>query len=135
MKKNTKLINILSFLFIIFSSQLGLYLFGKGSGTYSTDLIVPSLIGTIIGCGAVFAHSIYKKRKNGNIPEFDERNIHIIKNIFYNTLLIALSIGSILIVILYSMGVHEISTIAIVSYLALTYMIMGRGALIAKHRF
>lgn len=135
MKKNTKLFSILSFLGIILGSQLGLYLFGKGSGSYDTGLILPNLIGSLIGCGGVCIFSFLKKRKNGNVPEFDERSIHIIKSISYNILFIALSITSVIVVVLYSIGVHTISTLAVASYLTLIYIIIGIGLLIAKYRF
>jgi len=111
---------------------LGIYLSGKDTGVYDYDLILPICVGTFGGFVIFLALSKLKQKRNGNVPDFDERSMKVMQKYFLIAFYVILVGSGAALVIVYAMGIKTIETGLLIVCLLGLYMILGFGALIAK---
>lgn len=131
MKKQKLLIVSLTFIIIctIFGGFLGIYIFGEDPSKYAVEIIGGTILGTVI---TLLLGKLNKKR-NGNIPDIDERTLTLMKRYLMIVLYFVLFGSEAILLILYSMGVHTIDTGMLIVCLGGVYILIGFGAIITKH--
>ncbi|MBU3113648.1 hypothetical protein [Clostridium lacusfryxellense] len=73
------------------------------------------------------------KRKNGNVPDIDERTVLNLKSYLMIVLYVVLIGSGAIVLVLYSMGVRSIETGMIAVYLIAIYLLIGVGDIVTKH--
>ena len=111
---------------------LGIYVIGKDTGVYDYDLILPICVGTFGGLFIYLALSKLKQKRNGNVPDFDERSMKVMQKYFLIAFYVILVGSGAALVIVYAMGIKYIETGLLIFCLYVLYMILGFGALLAK---
>ena len=111
---------------------LGIYVIGRDTGVYDFDLILPICVGTFGGFVIFLALSKLKQKRNGNVPEFDERSMKVMQKYFLIAFYVILVGSGAALVIVYAMGIKTIETGLLAVCLLGLYMVLGFGALIAK---
>lgn len=114
---------------IIFGGSLGLYIFGEDPSKYAIEIIGGTILGTVI----TLLLGKWNKKRNGNIPDIDERTLILMKRYLMIVLYFVLFGSAAILLILYSMGVHTIETGMLIVYLGGLYILIGFGAIITKH--
>jgi hypothetical protein len=136
MMVNNKIIFILIWAFIIgcllIGGYLGIYIIGKETGEYNYDLAIPMAIGSILGIIFYLFFSKWNKKRNGNVPEFDERSLILMKRYLMIVLYVVLFGSGAALLILYSMGVYLIETGMLIVCLMVLYILIGLGAFVTK---
>ena len=89
---------------------LGLYLIGNETGEYRYEIVLPIVVGSIVAFLIFFVISKINKKRNGNVPDFDERSVKLIQKYFVTALYLILFGGAIALLIAYAMGVQYIET-------------------------
>lgn len=130
MKK--KKLQIFGWVFIMSCMMIGgfwgMYIFGKDPIEY----VMPIIGG--LALGSVITLILYKwnKKRNGNVPDVDERTLLLLKR-YLMIVLYAVLLGSgAILLVLYSMGVHSIETGMLIVYMMVLYILIGVGAIITK---
>ncbi|MGE8206807.1 hypothetical protein ACQKP0_20045 [Heyndrickxia sp. NPDC080065] len=122
--------------FIIFCTWvggfLGIYINGKVTGDYQYDLAIPIIVGTVLALIISLFFSHRRKKRNGKVPEIDERTVKIMQRYLMIVLYVVLFGSGTALIILYSMGVQFIETGMLIICLLALYMIIGLGAFVAK---
>mgnify|MGYP003446383427 FL=1 len=111
---------------------LGIYVIGKDTGVYDYDLILPICVGTFGGFFIFLALSKFKQKRNGNVPDFDERSMKVMQKYFLITFYVILVGSGAALVIVYAMGIKTIETGLLIVCLMVLYILLGLGSLIAK---
>ena len=111
---------------------LGIYLSGKDTGVYDYDLILPICVGTFGGFAIFLALSKFKQKRNGNVPDFDERSMKVMQKYFLIAFYVILVGSGAALVIVYAMGIKTIETGLLIVCLMVLYILLGLGSLIAK---
>ena len=111
---------------------LGIYVIGKDTGVYDYDLILPICVGTFGGFVIFLALSKLKQKRNGNVPDFDERSMKVMQKYFLITFYVILVGSGAALVIVYAMGIKTIETGLLIVCLMVLYILLGLGSLIAK---
>ena len=111
---------------------LGIYVIGKDTGVYDYDLILPICVGTFGGFIMFLALSKLKQKRNGNVPEFDERSMKVMQKYFLIAFYVILVGSGASLVIVYAMGIKTIETGLLIVCLMVLYILLGLGSLIAK---
>lgn len=111
---------------------LGIYVIGKESGEYNYALTIPMAVGSIVGTAISLFFSKWNKKRNGNLPEFDERSALLMKRYLMIVLYVVLIGSGAALIILYSMGVYVIETGMLIVCLMVLYILIGLGALVTK---
>ncbi|WP_332634880.1 hypothetical protein [Halalkalibacter flavus] len=134
MKNRTLFILVMIFIVgcILFGGFLGIYIIGDETGGYNYDLAIPMIVGTLSGILLYVLFSKWSKRRNGNVPDFDERSIILMKRYLMIVLYVLLIGSGATLLILYSMGVYLIETGMLIVCLMTFYIIIGVGAFITK---
>ncbi|WP_449620057.1 hypothetical protein [Robertmurraya sp. Marseille-Q9965] len=131
-----KIIFILISAFIIgciwIGGYLGIHIIGKETGEYNYDLAIPMVVGSILGIIIYLFFSMRYKKRNGNVPEFDERSVILMKRYLLIVLYVVLFGSGAALIILYSMGVHLIETGMLIVCLMVLYIMIGLGAFVTK---
>lgn len=111
---------------------LGSYVIGKDTGEFNLEVVLP------IGLGAIFAFIIFmvlsrmKYKKEGNVPEYDERNIVLIQKYLIVAFQMVLILSGIFLICIYAVGIKSIETNILLIYLFCIYLLLGIGTLITK---
>lgn len=133
--KNNKLF-MLVWIFIIacmmIGGFLGIYIIGRATGEYNYDLVIPIVVGTVIGFLITLLFTKLAKKKKGNVPDFDERNMMLMKRYLLIVLYFVLFGSGAALLILYAMGIHTIETGMLIVFLIGLYILIGVGALVTK---
>ena len=111
---------------------LGIYVIGKDTGVYDYDLILPICVGTFGGFAIFLALSKFKQKRNGNVPDFDERSMKVMQKYFLIAFYVILVGSGASLVIVYAMGIKTIETGLLIVCLMVLYILLGLGSLIAK---
>ena len=106
---------------------LGIYVIGKDTGVYDYDLILPICVGTFGGFAIFLALSKFKQKRNGNVPDFDERSMKVMQKYFLIAFYVILVGSGAALVIVYAMGIKTIETGLLVVCLLGLYMVLGFG--------
>ncbi|MCM3764982.1 hypothetical protein [Neobacillus niacini] len=117
---------------IIIGGLLGVYLIGKEEGEFSFGLAAAVIVGSFGGFMISFLYSKWRKKRNGNIPEVDERSLLLMKRYLLIVLYVVLIGSGALLLVLYAIGVHTIETGMLIVYMMLLYMLIGIGAVVVK---
>lgn len=133
MNKHYKIITYIFFIIlIVLSGSLVVYLIGKEKGDYNLGLFIPIVFGALCGLVINFLHSKWHKKRNGNVPEVDERSLLLMKNYLLIVLYFVLIGSSALLLLLYLMGIHTIETGILIVYMMILYMLIGMGTIVVK---
>ena len=131
-----KRLQIISWIVIIgcmlIGGVLGIYLIGKETGVYDYELLFPITLGTVGGFLMFLAISKLKQKRNGNVPDFDERSLSLIKKYLMISLYAILFGSGAALIIVYAMGIKYIETGILIIYLFSLYIILGLGTLVVK---
>ncbi|MED3575954.1 hypothetical protein [Cytobacillus praedii] len=131
-----KRLQIISWIVIIgcmlIGGLLAIYLIGKETGVYDYELLFPITLGTVGGFLIFLAISKLKKKRNGNVPDFDERSVSLIKKYLMISLYVILFGSGAALIIVYAMGIKYIETGILMIYLFSLYIILGLGTLVVK---
>ena len=111
---------------------LGIYVIGKDTGIYDYELILPICVGTFGGFFIYLALSKLKQKRNGNVPDFDERSMKVMQKYFLIAFYVILVGSGAALVIVYAMGIKTIETGLLIVCLMVLYILLGLGSLIAK---
>ena len=87
---------------------LGIYVIGKDTGVYDYDFILPIFVGTFGGFIIFLALSKFQQKRNGNVPDFDERSMKVMQKYFLIAFYIILVGSGAALVIVYAMGIKMI---------------------------
>lgn len=133
MKKVHQMIIFLFLLIcILIGGVLAIWLIGQNSGHYDWKLVYPMITGILIGSIIVFLFSLLWKKKRRNIPPIDERTVLLLKRYFLVMLYVIMIGSSVILIILYGLGIHTIETGLIIIYMIGLYLLIGIGAFITK---
>ncbi|EKN70344.1 hypothetical protein BABA_05531 [Neobacillus bataviensis LMG 21833] len=111
---------------------LGMYLVGKETGEYNYEMAIAIIGGTVLGFIFFLLISMWNKKRNGNVPDVDERSILLMNRYLMGVLYVVLMGSGAVLLILYSMGVHFIETGMLIICMIGLYMLIGLGAVITK---
>lgn len=111
---------------------LGIYVIGRDTGVYDYDLLLPICVGTFGGFLIFLVLSKLKQKRNGNVPEFDERSMIVMQKYFLIAFYVILVGSGAALLFAYAMGIKTIETGLLIGCLGGLYMILGFGALIVK---
>ena len=89
---------------------LGVYIIGKETGEYNYEIATAIIGGTLFGFVIYLLFSKWTKKRNGNVPDVDERSITLMQRYLMVVLYVVLIVSGAALVILYAMGVHFIET-------------------------
>jgi uncharacterized membrane protein YfcA len=128
----TKKLQIFVWVFIMLCMMiggfLGIYIIGEDPIEY----VMPIIGG--LALGSVITLILYKwnKKRNGNVPDVDERTLLLLKRYLMIVLYVVLLGSGAILLVLYSMGVHSIETGMLIVYMMVLYILIGVGAIITK---
>ena len=111
---------------------LGIYVIGKDTGIYDYDLILPICVGTFGGFFIYLAFLKLKQKRDGNVPDFDERSMKVMQKYFLIAFYVILVGSGAALLIVYAMGIKTIETGLLIVCLMVLYILLGLGSLIAK---
>lgn len=111
---------------------LGIYLIGKETGQFDFDLLLPICLGTFGGFLIFIVFSKLKQKRNGNVPDIDERSVSLIQKYFLIALYVILMASGAALLIAYSLGIQYIETGLLIICLFGLYTILGLGTLVVK---
>ena len=117
---------------MIIGGFLGVYIIGKKTGEYNYEIVIAIIVGTVLGFIIYLLFSKWNKKRNGNVPDVDERSVLLMKSYLMGVLYVVLFVSGAVLLILYSMGVHFIETGLLIVCLMGLYMLIGLGAIITK---
>ncbi|MEK4760821.1 hypothetical protein MHH85_11240 [Viridibacillus sp. FSL E2-0187] len=117
---------------MIIGGFLGIHLIGKKTGEYPYELVFPIVIGSGGGFLIFLAISKLNKKRNVNVPDFDERSIKLIQKYLMFALYMLLFGLGIALLIAYGMGIQYVETGFLIICLFAIYMILGLGTLVVK---
>ena len=122
----------------ILGGVLGLSLAGKEAGApifdFATSIAICA-IGPISGGIISYFFMKWNKKRNGNIPDIDERSLVIMKRYLLIVLYFVLFVSGALLLLLYGMGVYTIETGMLIVYMMILYILIGIGAIVVKQIF
>lgn len=117
---------------MLIGGLLGIYLIGNETGDYDYNLLFPICLGTVGGFLIFLAISKLNQKRNGNVPDFDERSVLIIQKYLMISLYVILLGSGAALIIVYAMGIKYIETGLLMICLFGLYIILGLGTLVAK---
>ena len=59
------------------------YIIGKETGEYNYEMGTSIIVGTVLGLFLYLMISRWNKKRNGNVPDVDERSVLLIKGILW----------------------------------------------------
>ncbi|MBD7945355.1 MULTISPECIES: hypothetical protein [Psychrobacillus] len=117
---------------IIVGAFLGVYIAGKEEGIFDWGLFLPMVVGSLGGFIGFFLFAWLRQKKNGKIPDMDERTAVMMKNYFSTVLYFVLFGSGVILLILFAIGVETIETGMLIVYMMILFMLIGIGAFITK---
>ncbi|MGY3187765.1 hypothetical protein [Lysinibacillus sp. TE18511] len=111
---------------------LGSYVIGTETGHFRFEVVLPIVLGAIFAFIIFMVLSRVKHKREGNVPEYDERNIVLIQKYLIVALYMILILSGIFLICLYAMGIKSIETNLLLIYLFCIYLLLGIGTLITK---
>ena len=101
-------------------------------GERNYEIAIAVIVGLIASFFIQLFYSRWRQKKNGNVPEFDERSIFLMRRYFMFILYFVLFGSGAILIVLYAMGVREVEIEMLVLYVMAIFMVIGFGALVAK---
>ena len=114
----------------ILGSFIGMYI-GLGDD-WRVDYIAPGLGGALIGFTAIFLFAKWREFKRGNVPEYDERTLLLLKRYFLIVLYVLLIGSGTVFLTLMAFGIKTVETGWLIVGLMVIYLIVGFGAVVVK---
>ena len=111
---------------------LGIYLTGAGTGEFHYEIAIAISAGAIFASLVTFLLSKRHKKKNGNVPEIDERSMMLMQRYLIGVLYVVLFGSGAILIVLYAMGIEFIETGMIIVYMMVLFILIGIGALVVK---
>jgi len=101
-------------------------------GELNHEITIAVIAGSIVALLIQLFYSKWRQKKNGNVPEFDERSLLLMRRYFMVVLYFVLFGSGALLIVLYAIGVREVEIEMLVLYAMAIFMAIGFGALVAK---
>jgi hypothetical protein len=117
---------------MLIGGLLGIFLIGNETGDYDYKLLFPICLGTVGGFLIFLAISKLNQKRNGKVPDFDERSVLLIQKYLMISLYVILLGSGAALIILYAMGIKYIETGLLMICLFGLYIILGLGTQLAK---
>lgn len=117
---------------IIVGGLLGVYFIGKEEGEYNFELALAVIVGSVGGFVIFSLYSTWRKKRNGNVPEVDERSLLLIKRYLLIVLYFILIGSGAILLVLYAIGIQTIEVGMLIVYMMILYMLIGIGAVVVK---
>ena len=117
---------------ILIGGVLGIYLIGKDTGQFDYDLLLPVFLGTFGSFLIFMLFSKLKQKRNGNVPDFDERSASLMRKYFLIALYVILMASGAALIVAYAMGIQYIETGLLIVCLMGLYIVLGLGTLVVK---
>ncbi|KMK75544.1 hypothetical protein [Alkalihalobacillus pseudalcaliphilus] len=130
MNKLQWIMTIAIILFMTIGGILGSYLFERA---FRLELILPIIAGAIIGLATTFFIDKWKRKRNGNVPDVDERTLKNMQRYLLIVLYVLLIGGGAVLIALYASGIHAIETVWLIVSFMVIYIVIGLGAFVAKN--
>lgn len=111
---------------------MGIYIIGNETGVYDFDLIGAIFFGVIGGFLVYLMISKLNGKRNGKVPDVDERTVRIMQKFLLFSLYGVLIGSGAMLIIAYAMGIKTIETGILILCLLGIYMIISLGALVVK---
>ncbi|MDQ0271627.1 hypothetical protein [Cytobacillus purgationiresistens] len=111
---------------------LGIYLIGRENGEFDLGLALACIGGGVLGFIIYLILAKLRGKRQGNIPEVDERSLQLMQKYFMWVLYFVLIISSAILIGLYVMGIEYVETGMLILYMLCLFMVLGLGALVTK---
>ncbi len=131
-KRSEVMIYVILVAMIIIGGFFGVYLIGREEGIFSLELALAIVGGSVGGLIIRFLYSKWHKKRNGNIPEVDERTLLLMKRYLLIVLYFVLIGSSALLLVLYAMDIRTIQTEMAIVYMTGLFVLIGIGTAIVK---
>ncbi|MTI96338.1 MAG: hypothetical protein FH749_12825 [Firmicutes bacterium] len=105
------------------------YVEGQRTGEYNWTLVAAGMAGTVF---AYVIHLLQSKSRTPNIPEADERSQYLLLRFCSFALYFVLFISAAMLLGLYIMGIESVSTIALIFYMIILFIVLGVGGFIIR---
>lgn len=96
---------------------LGSYVIGKKTGHFRFEVVLPIVLGAFLAFIIFIVLSRVKHKREGNVPEYDERNIVLIQKYLIVALYMILILSGIFLICLYAMGIKSVETNILILYI------------------
>ncbi|MBU3217250.1 hypothetical protein LL033_25100 (plasmid) [Clostridium estertheticum] len=130
MKK--KKLQIFGWVFIMFCMMIGGFWGIYIGGNDPIEYVMPIIGGLALGSVVTLILYKWNKKRNGNVPDVDERTLLLLRRYLMIVLYGVLFGSGAILLVLYSMGVHSIETGMLIVYMMVLYILIGVGAIITK---
>lgn len=117
---------------MIIGGFLVAYILGEATGEYNYHIAIATTVGTVLGGAIYLILSKWNKKRNGAVPDVDERTIKLMQRYLMFVLYVVLFGSAAILLTLYSMGIHSIATGMLIVYMGGLFMLIMVGAIITK---
>ena len=131
-KKLPKVMWILIIVGTCIGGFLGMYLIGNETGEYRYELVLPIVVGSVVAFLIFLVISKINKKRNGNVPDIDERSVKLIQKYFVTALYLILFGCAIALLVAYAMGVQYVEIGLLMICLLGIFIVLGLGTLVVK---
>lgn len=117
---------------MLIGGAIGIYIVGNTTNEFPWDLMIPAIVGAVGGMVIFLAISIWREKRNGNVPSYDERTIKNLQKYFMFVLYFTLTGSGLALIIAFAMGVKTIETGLLILILTGLFSLIGFGSLVVK---
>ncbi|RPJ95229.1 hypothetical protein CW357_11490 [Rummeliibacillus sp. TYF005] len=117
---------------MLIGGAIGIYIIGNTTNEYPWDLMIPAIVGAVGGMVIFLAISMWREKRNGNIPSYDERTIKNLQKYFMVVLYFTLTGSGLALIIAFAMGIKTIETGLLIFILTVLFSLVGLGSLVVK---
>lgn len=117
---------------MLIGGAIGIYIIGNTTNEFPWDLMIPAIVGAVGGMVIFFAISIWREKRNGNVPSYDERTIKNLQKYFMFVLYFTLTGSGLALIIAFAMGIKTIETGLLIFILTVLFSLIGFGSFVVK---
>ena len=117
---------------MLIGGAIGIYIIGNTTDEYPWELMIPAIVGAVGGVVIFLAISMWREKRNGNIPSYDERTIKNLQKYFMFVLYFTLTGSGLALIIAFAMGIKTIETGLLIFILTVLFSLVGFGSLVVK---
>lgn len=117
---------------MLIGGAIGIYIIGNTTNEYPWDLMIPAIVGAVGGMVIFLAISMWREKRNGNIPSYDERTIKNLQKYFMVVLYFTLTGSGLALIIAFAMGIKTIETGLLIFILTVLFSLVGLGSLVVE---
>ena len=117
---------------MIIGGAIGIYIIGNTTNELPWDLMIPAVVGAVGGVVVFLAIFMWREKRNGNIPSYDERTIKNLQKYFMFVLYLTLTGSGLALIIAFAMGIKTIETGLLIFILTVLFSLVGYGSMVVK---